>query len=216
MTMDDKDRAEQTTGNGTDQTCGKQLGGLKAHHSDLVGKSGELDRAFVHVSAKFQEEAKVLTADAMDLVKHPGRFAESGVTLAEGTAGESFGEIVGAGLGTVFGPEGTVIGAEVGGMLGEVIGVRQGGKIAKKIFHQSGTEHPLKEDLQQEGSSKLGSHAGRLIGGMIGDALFDDVGGEIGEAVGDKIGSLAGNLAFEHVARAHIKNNGEPPSDDVS
>jgi outer membrane lipoprotein SlyB len=70
--------------------------------------------------------------------------------------------------------------------------------------------------LQKEGSAKVVGHPGKISGGMIGDALFDDVGGEIGEAVGDKIGNLAGNLAFEHVAKIHIKNNDEPPSNDVS
>ena len=51
---------------------------------------------------------------------------------------------------------------------------------------------------------------------MIGDVLFDDAGDEIGEVVGDKIGKLAGNLVFEHVVKMHIKNNDEPPSDEVS
>jgi len=50
----------------------------------------------------------------------------------------------------------------------------------------------------------------------VGDALFDDTGGEIGEALGNKIGYLAGNSAFERVAKIHIKNNNESPSEDVS
>ena len=50
---------------------------------------------------------------------------------------------------------------------------------------------------------------------MIGDALFDDAGGEIGELVGDKIGNLAGNIAFEHVAKMHIKKNGEAGMKDT-
>jgi len=83
-------------------------------------------------------------------------------------------------------------------------------KLKKELLHQPETERPLKEDLQQEGSAKLGSHAGKAIGSMIGESLFDDIGGEIGEAVGDKIGNLAGSLAFEHAAKIHIKNNDEP------
>ena len=200
--MDDKNVAEQTIGNGADPTCGKPPGGLKAHQSDFLGKLAELDREFAHISDKLQEEAKVLTSEAMDLVKHPGRVSGLAGSLVEGTAGESLGEIVGAGLGTVLGPEGTVIGAEVGGMVGEVFGVRQGANIAEKIFHQTGKEHPLREDLLEEGSSKVGGRTGRLIGGIIGDALFDDAGGEFGAAVGDKIGGLAGELAFEHAAKA--------------
>ena len=103
-----------------------------------------------------------------------------------------------------------------GGIAGEVFGARQGDKIAKKLLHHTGTEPPLKEDLQKEGSAKVSGHAGKMIGGMIGDALFDDVGGEIGEAVGDKIGKLAGTLAFEHVEKMHIKNKDELPADDAS
>jgi hypothetical protein len=76
--------------------------------------------------------------------------------------------------------------------------------------------HPLKEDLEKEGSAKVSSHAGKIIGDMIGDALFDDAGGEIGEALDNKIGYLAGNIAFEHVAKIPIKNNDEPRSEDVS
>lgn len=152
----------------------------------------------------------------MDLAKHPSRYAELGASLAEGTVGESLGEMVGAGLETVFGPEGTVIGAEVGGLVGEVFGARQGGKIAKQLIHKPETEHPLKQYLQQEGSAKVGSHAGKIIGGIIGDALFDDAGGEIGETLGGKIGYLAGNIAFKHATKMHIKNNDEPPSATVS
>jgi hypothetical protein len=163
-----------------------------------------------------QEKAKAMGSDALDLVKHPSRYAELGTNLAEGMAGESLGEIVGGSLGTVFGPEGTVIGAEVGGMAGEVFGVRQGDKIAKKLLHRSGNEPPLKKDLQEEGSAKVSAHAGKIIGGILGDALFDSVGSEIGEAIGDKVGKLAGKLAFEHIEKTHIKNNNEQPSDDDS
>ena len=76
--------------------------------------------------------------------------------------------------------------------------------------------HPLKEDLEKEGSAKVSSHAGKIIGGIIGDALFDDAGGEIGEALGNKIGYLAGNIAFERVAKIRIKNNDESRSEDFS
>ena len=171
---------------------------------------GQIEKELAHVSTKLHEEAKTVTSDALDLIKHPSHYAQLEASLAAGVGGESLGEIVGASLGTVFGPEGTVIGAEVGGMAGEVFGARQGGKIAKELLHQPGTERPLKEDLQQEGSAKIGSHAGKAIGSMIGEALFDDIGGEIGEAVGDKIGNLAGSLAFERAAKIHIKNNDEP------
>ncbi|WP_139558876.1 hypothetical protein [Methylotetracoccus oryzae] len=202
MTIDDKHLAKQATENGAEPVGANQSDALTAHQSDLVGQIAELEKAFDHVSAKLHEEARVLTAEAMDLVKHPGRISGLAGSLVEGTAAESLGEIVGAGLGTVLGPEGTVIGAEVGGMVGEVFGVRQGAKIAEKMFHQTGKTHPLKEDLLEEGSSKVGGRTGRLIGGIIGDALFDDAGGEVGEAVGDKIGGLAGELAYEHAAKA--------------
>jgi hypothetical protein len=96
--------------------------------------------------------------------KHPSNYEELGASLAEGMAGESLGEMVGAGLGTVLGPEGTLIGAEVGGMDGEVFGARQGGKVTKELLHQPETEHPLKEDLKKEGSAKVGSHAGKKSG----------------------------------------------------
>jgi outer membrane lipoprotein SlyB len=172
--------------------------------------SGEIEKEHAHVSTTLLKEARTVTSEALDLIKHPGHYAQLEASLAAGEGGESLGEIVGASLGTVFGPEGTVIFAEVGGMAGEVFGARQGGKIAQELLHQSGTERPLKEDLQKEGSAKVGSHAGKIIGGMIGNTLFDDVGSEIGEAVGDKIGNLAGNLAFEHIAKIPIKNNDKP------
>jgi len=216
MTQDNKNIAEQTTESGslgsTDQERGKQLGDVKASASDLAGKVSEIEKELAHVSATLQKEAKTVA----DLAKHPSRYAGVGASLAEGMAGESLGEMLGAGLGTMLGPEGTVIGAEVGGLFGEVFGARQGGIIAKKLVHQPDTEHPLKEDLQKEGSAKVSSHAGKIIGGMIGDALFDDAGGEIGEALGNKIGYLAGNIDFERVAKIHIKNNDESPSEDVS
>jgi hypothetical protein len=190
--------------------------GFKASASDLAGKVSEIEKELAYVSAALQKDAKTVTANALDLAKHPSRYAGVGASLAEGMAGESLGEMLGAGLGTVLGPEGTVIGAEVGGLFGEVFGARQGDKIAKKLVHQPDIEHPLKEDLQKEGSAKVSSHAGKIIGGMIGDALFDDAGGEIGEALGNKIGYLAGNIDFERVAKIHIKNNDESPSEDVS
>lgn len=90
----------------------------------------------------------MVASNALDMAKHPSRYAELGASLAEGMAGESLGEMVGAGLGSVLGPEGTVIGAEVGAIVCEVFGARQGGKIAKELLHQPETEHPLKEDLQ--------------------------------------------------------------------
>jgi len=211
MTQGDKHIAEQTTesgslGNSAGQASGNQLGDVKPHASYL----GEIEKELAHVSTTLHEEAKTVTSDALDLIKHPSHYAQLEASLAAGAGGESLGEIMGASLGTVFGPEGTVIGAEVGGMAGEVFGARQGGKIAKELLHQPGTERPLKEDLQKEGSAKVGSHAGKEIGSMIGEALFDDVGGEIGEAVGDKIGNLAGSLAFEHAAKIHIKIKDEP------
>ena len=211
MTQGDKPIAEQTTesgslGSSADHACGNQLGSVTAHAPYL----GEIEKELAHVSTTLQKEARTVAADALDLIKHPGHYAELEASLAEGVAGESLGEIVGASLGTVFGPAGTVIGAEVVGMAGEVFGARQGGKIAKELLHQPGTERPSKEDLQKEGSAKVGSHAGKAIGSMIGEALFDDIGGEIGEAVGDKIGSLAGSLAFERAAKIPFKSNDEP------
>lgn len=221
MTQDDKNIAEQPTENGllgsTDQAGGKLPAGVKAPTSDLASKVSKIEKELAQVSATVQEEVKSIASNALDLAKHPSRCAELGVSLAEGMVGESLGKMVGAGLGTVFGPEGTLIGSEVGGLVGEVFGARQGGKIAKQLTHKPETEHSLKEDLQQEGGAKVGSHAGKIIGGIIGDALFDDAGGEIGEAVSGKIGYLAGNIALKHATKMHIKNNtDEPPSATVS
>jgi len=53
----------------------------------------------------------------LGLAKHPSSYAEFGASLAEGMAGESLGKMVTAGLGTVLGPEGTMIDAEIGGCL---------------------------------------------------------------------------------------------------
>ena len=211
MTEGEKHSAEQTTESGSlenssGQASGNQLGDVTAHAPYLA----EIEKKLAHVSTTLHEEAKTVTSDALDLIKHPSYYAPLEASLAAGAGGESLGEIMGASLGTVFGPEGTLIGAEVGGMAGEVFGARQGVKITKELLHQPGTVRPLKEDLQQEGSAKVGSHAGKAIGSMIGEALFDDVGGEIGEALGDKIGNLAGTLAFDHVAKLHSKNNDEP------
>lgn len=216
MTIKDNNVAEKTAENVADQTSVNQPDSPEAHRYVLLSELGELKSEFNHVSIKLKEEAVVLTSDAMEFVKHPDRLVNLGASLAEGAAGESIGEMLGAGLGTMIGPEGTLIGAELGGMVGEVFGIREGSQISKKIFHQTVDEHPLTEDLQQEGSSKVGSHAGKLIGGMIGDALFDDVGGEIGETVGSKIGSLAGNIAYQHVAKAHTNNDDESSSDEIS
>ena len=213
MTPDDKNIADQPTENGslgsTYQASEKQPAMVESNASDLASKVGEIEQEFAHVAAALQEETKTIASNALNLAKHPARYAELGAGLAEGMAGESLGEMLGAGLGTMFGPEGTVIGAEVGGLVGEVFGARQGGKIAKELVHQPETTHPIKEDMEKEGSAKVGGHAGKIIGGMIGDALFDDAGGEIGEAVGDKIGYLAGNIAFENVEKMHIKHNEE-------
>ncbi|MEI7996161.1 MAG: hypothetical protein WCH01_14795 [Methylococcaceae bacterium] len=161
MTQDDKNIAEQPTENSSlgsaDQAGVKQPASVKSHASDLAS---EIEKELAHVSATLQEETKTIAANALELTKHPRRSAELGASLAEGMAGESLGEIVEASLGTIFGPEGTVIGAEVVGMAGEVFGARQGGKIAKELLHQPETEHPLKEDLQKEGGD-----AGKIIGG---------------------------------------------------
>ncbi len=211
ITQGDKHIAEQTTesgslGNSAGQASGNHRGDVTAHAPYLV----EIEKELAHVSTTLHKDAKTVTSEALDLIKHPRHYAPLEASLAAGVGGESLGEIVGASLGTVFGPMGTVIGAEVGGMAGEVFGARQGGKITKELLRQPETERPLKEDLQKEGSAKVGSHAGKAIGSMIGEALFDDIGGEIGEAVGDKIGSLAGSIAFEHAEKIHIKNNDEP------
>ena len=220
MTQDNKNIAEQTAESGSlgsaDQAGEKQPAGVKASVSDLASKVGEIEKELAQVSATLQKETKTVASNALDLAKHPSRYAALGASLTEGMAGQSLGEMLGAGMGTVFGPEGTVIGAEVGGLVGEVFGARQGGKIAKELVHQPESGHPFKEDFQKEGSAKVSGHAGKIIGGMIGDALFDDAGGKIGEAVGDKIGYFAGNIAFEHVAKIHIKNNDEPQSEDSS
>lgn len=212
-TQEDKNSAEQTSER--DSLASAELANGE-QPTGIAGKVGEIEKEFANVSTALKEKAKKLGGDALDLVKHPSHYAEMGASLAESMAGESLGEIVGASLGTVFGPEGTVIGTEVGGMAGEVFGARQGGEIAQKLLHQSGTEHPLKDDLQKEGSEKAGGQAGKMIGGMIGDALFDDVGGEIGEAIGDKIGQLAGVLTFKHIEKTHTRNNDEVPADDAS
>ena len=211
MAQGDKQSAEQSTESGSQmknafQASVYRFGDVTGHEPYL----GEIEKELAHVSTTLQKEAKTVTSEALDVIKHPRHYAPLEASLAAGVGGESLGEIVGASLGTVFGPEGTVIGAELGGMVGEVFGARQGGKITKELLHQPGTERPLKEDLQQEESAKVGSHAGKAIGNMIGEALFEDVGGEIGEAVGDKIGNLAGTLAFEHAEKIHIKNNNEP------
>jgi len=211
MTQDDKNIAEQPTENGSfggaDQAGGKQPAGGNAHASNLTNKVGEIEKKLAHVSATLQEETKTIASNALDLAKHPSHYAELGSNLAAGMAGESLGEMLGADLGTMAGPEGTVIGAEVGAIACEVFAARQGGKIAKELLHQPETEHPLKEDLQIEGSERVGGHAGKTIGGMIGEALFDDAGSEIGKTVGDKIGNLIGMLTFEHVEKLHINRN---------
>ena len=211
MTQDDKHIAEQSTENsqlGTaDQAGEKQPVSVKLHASDSANKFGEIKKNLAHVSTTLQVETTTLAANALDLVKHPSHYAELGSNLAAGMAGESLGEVLGASLGTIAGPEGTTIGAEVGAIACEVFAARQGSKIAKKLLHQTETEHPLKEDFQIESSERVGGHAGKTIGGMIGEALFDDAGSEIGKTVGDKIGNLIGMLTFEHVEKLHINRN---------
>ena len=125
------------------QASGNQLGDATAHAPYLT----EIEKKLAHVSTTLHKEAKTVTYDALDLIKHPSHYAQLEASLAAGVGGESLGEIMGASLGMVFGPEGTVIGAEVGGMAGEVFGTRQGGKIAKELVHQPETEHPFKRRL---------------------------------------------------------------------
>ena len=102
--------------------------------SDLATKVGEIEKGLVHVSATLQKEAKTVASNALDLAKHPSRYAELGASLAEGMAGESLGEMLGAGLGTVFGPEGTVIGAEVGAWSVKFLELVRVAKLQKSWF----------------------------------------------------------------------------------
>ena len=90
------------------------MGTIKSPATVLAGEVSENEKELAYVSAALQKEAKTVTANALDLAKHPSRYVGVGASLAEGMAGESLGETLGAGLGTVFGPEGTVIGAELG------------------------------------------------------------------------------------------------------
>jgi hypothetical protein len=115
MTQGNKHIAEQTTesgslGNSAGQASGNQLGDDAVHAPYLA----EIEKELAHVSTILHEEAKTVTSDALDLIKHPSHYAQLEASLAAGAGGESLGEIMGASLGTVFGPEGTAIGAEVG------------------------------------------------------------------------------------------------------
>ena len=220
MMKDDTNIPEQILENDerviTAKTNGVRLITRKFYAADLVNKVGRFEKKLVIKSHKLPGEIKTLASNALDLAKHPSRYAQLGASLAEGFAGQSLGSAVGAGLGTVFGPGGTVIGAELGSLVGGVLGARQGSKIAKRFVPQTETDHPFKEDLEKESSGKVGAHAGKMIGGMIGNALFDDAGNEIGEAVGDKIGSLAGSFAFKRLEKIHTQNHNEPCSEDAS
>ncbi len=155
---------------------------------ELTKTVSDLEKKLAHVATTLQKEAKTVAASALDLAKHPNHYAALGASIAEGMAGESLGELVGAGLGSLLGPEGTVIGAEVGGLIGQVFGARQGGKIAEALVHQPEPEAPLTEDLEKESSARAGSHLGEIMADMIGEALFDDAGGKIIEAIGDELG----------------------------
>ena len=121
MTQDNKNMAELSTERGSlgsaDQAGGKQPAGFKEPVSNLAAEVGEIEKELAHVSATLQKETKTAASNALDLARHPSGYAELVASLAEGMAGESLGEMVGAGLGTVLGPEGTMIGAEVGGCL---------------------------------------------------------------------------------------------------
>jgi hypothetical protein len=106
-TQDNKNILEQTKESGsldsTDQANGKQLEGVKASASDLAGKVSEIEKELAYVSTALQKESKTVAANAVDLAKHPSRYAGVGASLAEGMAGESLGEMLGAGLGTIDG-----------------------------------------------------------------------------------------------------------------
>ena len=95
MTQDNKNIAEQTTESSslgsTDQASGKQLGDVEASASNLAGKVSEIEKELAHVTATLQKEAKTVAANALDLAKHPSRYAGVGASLAEGMAGESLG-----------------------------------------------------------------------------------------------------------------------------
>jgi len=147
MAQGDKQSAEQSTESGSQmknafQASVYRFGDVTGHEPYL----GEIEKELAHVTTTLQKEAKTVTSEALDVIKHPRHYAPLEASLAAGVGGESLGEIVGASLGTVFGPMGTLIGAEVGGIAGEVFGARQGGRIAQELLHQPGTEHPLKED----------------------------------------------------------------------
>lgn len=183
--------------------------------SEGVDSSGETRSAAINapglsLNARLnilEKELAHAAASALELAKHPNRYAPLGASLAEGMAAESLGELVGAGIGTLLGPEGTLIGAEVGGVVGQVLGARQGAKIAKELVHQTetGASAPLTEDLKKETSARAGSHLGQVVSDMIGEALFDDAGGQIIQAIGGQLGDFAGGAVFEHVEKKQNK-----------
>ena len=74
MTRNDKNIAEQTTESSslhsTDQTGGK------AQASDLANKVSEIEKELAHISARLPKEVKTVAATAVDLAKHPSRYAE--------------------------------------------------------------------------------------------------------------------------------------------
>ena len=102
MTQDNKNMAELSTERGSlgsaDQAGGKQPAGFKEPVSNLAAEVGEIEKELAHVSATLQKETKTAASNALDLAKHPSSYAELGASLAEGMAGESLGEMVGAGL----------------------------------------------------------------------------------------------------------------------
>ena len=198
------------------ESADKRLTGGKLHITDLANKAYQMEKKLVYQSHKIPYKIKILASNGLDLAKHPSRYAQLAVSITEGMAGQSLGGALGAGLGTVFGPGGTVVGAELGSLVGGVLGARHGSKLAKRFVSPTEVDHPLKEDLEKEGSAKVGGHTGKLIGGFIGDALFDEAGSEIGEEVGNKIGFYAGNLTFNYIGKIHIKSRHEVASDDVS
>lgn len=194
----------------------EKLTALAKHVSAILRKDGR--RAVAHLVheadvlvkhpdqlySAMHRQALRASASAIDLLKHPTRYAKLGAGLAGSVAGETVGQLVGGSLGAALGPAGTLIGAEAGAIIGGVIGARGANHLAETRFPQESdadAEQTLKDELSEESSARAGRYVGETIGQVIGEALLDDAGGDIGQEVGKKLGSLVGKLTFDRFSK---------------
>jgi DNA repair ATPase RecN len=87
MTQKDNNISEQTPESDSLESANQagrtQPVGVKTRASNLASKVGEIEKELAQVSTTLEEEAKTIAFDALDLARHPSRYAEQGASLVK-------------------------------------------------------------------------------------------------------------------------------------